>query len=184
MGTGGLLLIDREVQAINYVDKNQNNPVFSLISNPASSTLVAKSGTIVTVVMESQGGTTQTMAAKITWDPVQYDFDQAYGLRQGNHSLSPVQSINPSTGTAAVAYIPLIQGGSITVSQGRTDLFSIRLISRVHNPTEPTVSGTYDSFGQISSPHATTEPAMTTEALNEKNFFSRVINWIRSLFIK
>jgi hypothetical protein len=114
---------------------------FSVSTNPLATGLAANASTIATISIQTSGGKAQTMAAKITWNPAQYTFDQAYGLKQAGHGFSPVQSINLSDGIASVAYIPMVQGGDITVPSGRTELFSIKLTSKVANPSMPTGTG-------------------------------------------
>jgi hypothetical protein len=123
-------------------------PDFYTSPVPHPSTLATNVSTIVTMKMYSGVGKIQTMAAKITWDPTQYTFDQTYGLKQASHGFSPVQSINLTDGIVSVAYIPLVQGGDITLPGGEVDLFSIKLVSKVNNPVVPTATGTYDAFIQ------------------------------------
>ncbi len=134
-----------------FVGGTTGEPTFSLSSNPSATTLSANASTVVNMKMSSGVGTVQTIAAKISWDPAKYTFDQTYGLRQASHGFNPVQTINTSEGFASVAYIPMVQGGDITLPGGNVDLFTIKLTAKVANPTTPAATGTYDGFVASSS---------------------------------
>jgi hypothetical protein len=105
------------------------------------------------------------------------------GLSRDCIAFSAIPSINPATGTAAVAYIPLMQGGDIAIPSGKTELFSIKLVSKAANPSAPTGTGVVTLTG------GTTAPSITSEEKNEQitvrpNILSVFLTWIIGLFGK